>query len=35
MASYADVVHSVDRLRLVSALGRRRAVASPAVSCAA
>jgi hypothetical protein len=33
VASYADVVHSVDRLRLVTALGRRAAAAGRELSC--
>jgi pyridoxal phosphate enzyme (YggS family) len=31
--SYADVIHSVDRLRLVSALGSRAAAAGRSVTC--
>jgi PLP dependent protein len=33
VASYADVIHSVDRLRLVSALGSRAAVAGRCITC--
>lgn len=33
VASYADVVHSVDRLRLVTALGRRATVAGRELRC--
>jgi PLP dependent protein len=33
VAGYADVVHSVDRLRLVEALGRRAAAAGRVISC--
>jgi PLP dependent protein len=33
VASYADVVHSVDRTRLVSALGRRAVAAGRELSC--
>jgi PLP dependent protein len=33
VATYADVVHSVDRLRLVSALGRRAAQAGREIDC--
>jgi pyridoxal phosphate enzyme (YggS family) len=33
VASYADVIHSVDRLRLVSALGSRAAAAGRCVTC--
>jgi PLP dependent protein len=33
VASYADVVHSVDRLRLVTALGRRASAAGRELSC--
>ena len=33
VASYADVVHSVDRLRLVTALGRRATEAGRELSC--
>src|SRR5580704_928904 len=33
VASYADVIHSVDRLRLVSALGRRATAAGRELSC--
>ena len=33
VASYADVIHSVDRLRLVSALGSRAAAAGRRITC--
>jgi PLP dependent protein len=33
VASYADVIHSVDRLRLVSALGSRAAAAGRSITC--
>ena len=33
VVSYADVIHSVDRLRLVSALGSRAAAAGRSVTC--
>jgi pyridoxal phosphate enzyme (YggS family) len=33
VASYADVVHSVDRARLVTALGRRAAAANRSITC--
>jgi PLP dependent protein len=33
VASYADVVHSVDRPRLVTALGRRAAAAGRSIAC--
>jgi pyridoxal phosphate enzyme (YggS family) len=33
VASYADVIHSVDRLRLVSALGKRARDAGRAITC--
>lgn len=33
VASYADVVHSVDRLRLISALGRRAVAGGRELSC--
>jgi PLP dependent protein len=33
VASYADVVHSVDRLRLVAALGRKASAAGRELSC--
>ena len=33
VASYADVIHSVDRLRLVSALGSRAAAAGRCITC--
>ncbi len=33
VASYADVVHSVDRIRLAAALGRRASAAGRAIDC--